>query len=58
MFVYLSVPSFGELVRKNVLKFKSRVLSRQNNMINTITDKCVLVSPIWLFWRTVLCTSS
>ncbi len=37
MFVYLNVPSFGELVL---------VLSSQNNVINVITGKCVLVSPI------------
>ena len=56
MFVYLNVPSFGEMLRKNVLKVKSRVSSSQNTVINVIMSKCVLTSPICLFWRRVLYT--
>ena len=36
MFVNLNIPSFGELLRKFVFSFKSRIMSSDNILVNGI----------------------
>lgn len=55
MFVSLNIPSFGELLRKNVYGFMRRLLACSNCFIVAIVNSILpLYSKIWKWWRDVL----
>lgn len=54
MFVCLNILSFGELLRKNIYNFKSRILCSSNRILTNVVQKAFYVSPIWGWWSTVL----
>ena len=57
MFVNLNILSFGELLRKFVYSFKSRIQDSCNSLVNSIVKSSVsLFSKIWDWWSDILNT--
>ena len=57
MFVCLNVPSFGEILRKNIYGFKQRLMKSNNKLIISIVNSNVpLYSSIWSWWSDKLYT--
>ena len=58
MFVNLNIPSFGELLRKNVYisySFKNRLVTSENIIIRGIyLSQFLLQSGIWAWWHDIL----
>ena len=55
MFVNLNIPSFGELLRKFVFSFKSRIMNSDNQLVNGIVRSATpLFSKIWAWWGDIL----
>ena len=55
MFVNLNILSFGELLRKFVYSFQSRVIMSDNILLSGISySTAPLYSPIWAWWHTIL----
>ena len=55
MFVNLNIQSFGEMMRKYIFSFRSRIIASKNNLMNGITNSIVpLFSPIWAWWSSIL----
>ena len=55
MFVNLNIPSFGELLRKFVFSFKSRIINLDNLIFNSIVRSATLLfSKIWAWWSDIL----
>ena len=55
MFVNLNILSFGELLRKFVYSFQSRVIMSDNILLSGISYSITpLYSPIWVLWYTIL----
>ena len=55
MFVYLNIPSFGELLRKFAFSVKSRIMNSDNLLINGIVRSATpLFSKIWAWWSDIL----
>ena len=55
MFVNLNILSFGELLRKFVYSFQSRLIISDNILLSGIFNSTTpLYSPIWALWHTIL----
>ena len=55
IFVNLNILSFGELLRKFVYSFQSRLIISDNILLNGIFNSTTpLYSPIWAWWHTIL----
>ena len=55
MFVILNIPFFGELLRKFVFSFKSRIMNSDNILVNGIVMSATpLFSKIWAWWSHIL----
>ena len=55
MFVNLNIPSFGELLRKFVFNFKSRIMNSDKLLVNGIERSATpLFSKIWAWWSDIL----
>ena len=55
MFVNLNILSFGELLRKFVYSFQSRLIISDNILLSGIFNSTTpLYSPIWAWWHTIL----
>ena len=55
MFVCLNIPSFGELMRKNVYNFMRRLITCTNCFISSVVTSTVpLHSSIWKWWHSIL----
>ena len=55
MFVNLNILSFGELLRKFVYSFQSRLIISDNILLSGIFNSTTpLYSPIWSWWHTIL----
>ena len=55
MFVNLNIISFGELLRKFVYSFQSRLIISDNILLSGIFNSTTpLYSPIWAWWYTIL----
>ena len=52
MFVCLNIPSFGELLRKSIFKFSTRLNCNNNSIINSMT--VTANSNIWKWWHAML----
>ena len=55
MFVNLNILSFGELLRKFVYSFQSRLIISDNILLSGIFNSTTpLYYPIWAWWHTIL----
>lgn len=54
MFVNLNIPSFNELLRKNVYNFVSRIKSSHNSIVKRLVSVVSRSSVIWNWWFTTL----
>ena len=55
MFVNLSTPSFGEIMRSSIYNFICRLWRCQNKVISTLLCcDSVLISPLWVHWNSAL----
>ena len=55
IFVNLNILSFGELLRKFVYSFQSRLIISDNILLSGIFNSPTpLYSPIWAWWHTIL----
>ena len=55
MFVNLNTPSLGELLRKFVFSFKSRIMNSDNLLLNGIVRSArPLFSKKWAWWSDIL----
>ena len=55
MFVNLNIPYFGEVLRKFVFSFKSRIMTSNNLLVNGIARSATpLFSKIWTWWSDIL----
>lgn len=55
MFVCLNVPSFGEILRKNIYGFIQRIKQSDNSLIASVVNSHVpLYSSVWKWWSDTL----